>query len=110
MKHRPMLATRKANAKTAAERWRAQYFGGGKWRYEDRMRGIWERLVALGDNPNPDDVERIIGNTSWTECKCDQCGERKESVVMVGEPLDYDSRTASLCVSCLDEARAQMYL
>jgi hypothetical protein len=53
-----------------AERWKAQYCRGNVWRYCGDGKGskqIYAELIALGDNPNPADIERIIGNDSWTQ-------------------------------------------
>lgn len=57
-------------------------------------------LKALGVSPSPDDVDRVIGNTSWTECRCSECQETVNSVVLVGEEPDYESSTVYLCLKC----------
>jgi hypothetical protein len=52
-----------------AERWKAQYCRGGAWRFCGDGKGskqIYQELLALGPNPNPADIEMIIGNDSWT--------------------------------------------
>lgn len=50
------------------------------------------------------DVGDIIGNTSWTALKCDECGEYVDALIQVGEEPDYESSTASLCKSCIRKA------
>jgi hypothetical protein len=52
-----------------AERWKAQFCRGAVWRYCGDDRGskqIHAELLALGSAPNPGDIERVIGNDSWT--------------------------------------------
>jgi hypothetical protein len=63
------------------------------------------QLRALDlDHCTEADVAAAIGNDSWTSNRCDECGRDNEVVVTVGEPPDYESRTASLCPECLAKA------
>lgn len=93
------LLTRNILARTAAERWRRQY-------PDDKAKQ--PALVALGDRPNPDDVNRIVGNKSWTEVPtCGECRRHNlPSVVQLGDEPDYDSSTAWVCLDCLRKAVA----
>ena len=89
------LVTRQTRARKAAERWKIQYRSG-----ENDVR--YNKLLSLGDNPNPDDVDRIIGNTSWTSVpQCNECWAHTDMVIMIGEELDHDSYTAYVCKECL---------
>ena len=69
----------------------------------DRLR-IYNELCELGDNPNPDDVDRVIDNRYWTHVYCDECGEEADSGFTLGQPEDYDSRTATICDACIRKA------
>lgn len=101
------IITRQSLARAAAERWKAQYFVG-RWREENHLR-IHSMLIALGSDPNPDDVDMIIGNTSWTRPgACDNCGAESSALYMIGQPLDYESHTASVCITCLRAAVKEM--
>jgi hypothetical protein len=51
-----------------------------------------------------EDVEKIIGNNSWTTLHCSACRGKHKWIITVGEEPDYESRTASLCRPCFDEA------
>ncbi len=54
-------------------------------------------LIALGENPKPDDVDRIIGNrATWPDCQA--CGQSVEKVVV------FDSEEFDVCQSCLESA------
>jgi hypothetical protein len=82
-----------------------------KWadRYSDNSWGqdkldILKRLLALESNPEPDQVDSIIGNASWTATKCDECGTQGIEVVELGEEPDYESSTACICKDCLRRA------
>lgn len=115
----PILITRESLAAGAAERWREQY--EDYWTSERPALGVglrgksvinsrdtYERLVALGATPDPDDVDGVIGNTSWTTSpRCDGCGRIGTGPrVMVGAESDYESPTACLCVDCVKAALA----
>lgn len=96
------LITRQSNANGAAKRWSEQYKSGKHG--EDKM-NITQLLRGLPDNPNPDDVDKIIGNTSWTKVdNCNECGCSPDKLVEIGQEPDYESMTAYLCLSCLKDA------
>jgi hypothetical protein len=52
-----------------AARWKVQYCAGNRWDFcngPDSSEQIYDKLVALGGSPQKDDIDRIIGNDSWT--------------------------------------------
>ena len=92
--------TRQMMADDAAKRWRAQY---PKGHCDASKEAIYEALAALPAGTAPNDVDAIIGNGSWTDLNCDECGaEDVDFVVRVGEDPDYESHTARLCGVCID--------
>lgn len=103
-----IVLTRKILANGAARKWYAERSCNGSWSIyrKEKERKIYESLLALGPGPGPDDVDRVIGNRSWTSLPtCGGCGkDGLEIVVQVGEDPDYESRTAYLCGPCLREA------
>lgn len=103
---KPKRITRPGLARDAADRWKKQYLWGSN-RPADKL-AIHERIVALGADPDPDDVDKAIGNGSWTSVpRCDGCGKDDEQPrVRVGEEPNYESSTAVLCTECLQEALA----
>ena len=55
------------------------------------------KLKALGNNPNPDDIDRIIGNTSWTVLpSCTECKEDNNNYLIKIE-MSYDENDVFLC-------------
>ena len=60
----------------------------------------------MSGSPNPDDVDAVIGNSSWTDVKCNECNQYGGPVVTLGEEYDYESATASICEPCLRKALA----
>jgi hypothetical protein len=93
--------TRQILSNRASKEWDHQYKNCDD---EDKIK-IGERLRELGEDPNPDDVDRITGNESWTRPgPCDECGADSETLITIGEPEDYESSTASVCIACLRKA------
>jgi len=64
----------------------------------------FNKLIDLGPNPKPDDVDKVIGNNTWTGLTCDECDRDVDEVVKLGEQPNYDSSTASICRLCLRQA------
>lgn len=95
------LRTRQTEANTAALRWREQY----RMYPQSRWKPTLDKLMALGATPNPDDVDRIVGNNTWTSVgDCNGCGKSPDVVVVVGERVDWESNTCQLCIKCAREA------
>lgn len=95
------ILDRKKLASTACERWARVYDSG---RYGEDKLLILENLKKLGKNPTPDDVDNIIGNKTWTNLLCSECGEYKEKIIIVGQEPNYESSTAYLCNDCVRKA------
>jgi len=78
------------------------------WTKEEKSRRqIYDELVELDRETATDkDIEDIIGNASWTRMKCDECGKAVDTLIRIGEPPEYDSRTAYVCPDCLMKAIA----
>lgn len=102
------IISRSSKAASSAVAWFNAYFDKGRWIYGEDKRLKWEALKALGDKPNPDDVDRVIGNPTWTSTRCDECGTLPEVVVMVGDEPDYESNTVHLCTECIIKLRAMV--
>ncbi len=89
-----ILITQKTLIADAASRWLAQ-IGRNK---------IYEKLLKLGPNATEKEINKIIGNTMWTQIYCDECKKWVDTAVELGEPVEQDSRTACVCLDCLDKA------
>lgn len=99
------VITRKSKAALTAADWKLQYCTpDGAWRYGPDKENKYTALVALGPHPDPDHVNAVIGNSSWTDCRCSECQKYSEVVVQVGQEPDYESATAWLCLNCLAKA------
>ncbi len=100
------LITRQTKTKQAQRRWYDHYgpFEGKNasiWAGTDKEE-VHKKLVALGDNPSPDEVDAAIGNDSWTSPgSCDECGSEDSPIVHLGQEPDYESNTAWVCEACL---------
>ena len=97
------IITKKELIKTVAERWKKAYFINSKWEYGADKKEIYNNLIEK--KPKTElEVANIIGNNSWTDNVCNECGKQKEKIIVIGEPEDYESKTAYVCEECLNEA------
>jgi hypothetical protein len=93
------VVTPREIARGVAARWKDQR---GNRPLTDRNLAIHLALLALGDEPDPDEAARIIGNQSWTHPCCDGCGDYVGRAVRIhGE---YSSEGAYYCALCIGEA------
>lgn len=79
--------------------WKNAYYHRNAWS-SSCMEEIYDNLVKLGDSPTADDINHIIGNSSWTSINCDVCGRDKQDVVELGQEADYEATPAYVCYDC----------
>jgi|SRR3990167_776595 len=102
------VITREGRAANAASEWKQTYFRKGEWQYGNDKEVIYYKLVALGCHPDYKDVDKTIGNTSWTSIYCNECNESVLKAIQLGEEPDYESSTACICKPCLLKAMDEM--
>lgn len=75
----------------------------GTYSADLRGRAVGKELAALDPaTASAEQVAEIIGNNSWARPRaCGECGVKTWNLVQIGEPSDYESKTADLCESCL---------
>ncbi len=96
-----LLKARYHRASNSAKKWRDTYYRNNKWyifldgRSAER---IWFGLISLGKNPDPDKIDKLIGNSSWTQPNnyyiCKNCEKNVEYGVCIKEEI-------SLCDKCI---------
>jgi hypothetical protein len=92
-----------------AAAWSKQYSRDEKLSDGSHTRKVLVRLKALNqETATAEDVAAIIGNSSWTGIRCDECGESVRTVIQIGEEQDYESATANICPSCFYKAAELM--
>lgn len=62
---------------------------------------VYDKLLALGKNPNPDDVDAAIGNKSWTSIFCAECLNYCEEAVLFACESECE---CVICKDCLQSA------
>ena len=103
----PRLLTRRDLIKQVATRWRTQYFHLGTWGRccDGSSQVVYEKLMALNlKKVKREEIDKIIGNNSWTELTCEGCRRDVDAAVEVGELPDYNSATVTLCAFCIASA------
>ena len=99
-----MLLTKQHLVNVVDGRWKKQYYRDGSWSYygEDKIEK-YEELVNLGSNKTPEDVDKIIGNSSWTRLICNHCNKDVDAVVIFGTSED----SLYICEDCVNIAVEQ---
>jgi hypothetical protein len=97
------LITERDLIRNVVKAWRKQYPKGCSVRNDK----ILYKLECLDrESATSKDVEKIIGNNSWTSIRCNECYEYTDAAVQLGEEPDYESATAMVCKNCLLKAIA----
>ena len=76
---------------------------GYSWRGNVSLGDMIDALNALDTSTcSANEINAIIGNSSWTELDCDICDRRDcEVVAEIGEEPNYEARWLNICPSCL---------
>lgn len=100
------LITEREKIRGVAAEWRRQYGPGEPYSRDKDKQEIQRKLDALDpEKATGDDVERIIGNRTWTAVgECDECKRLTTALVELGDEPDYESSTAQICQECLLKA------
>ena len=87
------------------ERWRKNYIG---WHDSTGSKSKITAALAVLRSHNAtftaEQVDKIIGNSSWTRNECDECGKDYETLVHIGDEPDYEARWVVICRECLNGA------
>jgi hypothetical protein len=86
---------------TAHERWKSQYFYGGKWGKVSSgpCDKIYDKLLKC---KTKEEVDSAIGNKTWTVLTCSCCDCDVKELVSF---YDNDDRSFSVCFKCLNAAK-----
>lgn len=96
-----MLLTKQHLVNTVDDRWKKQYFKFSSLDYYmDYKIEKYKKLVSLGENKKLEDVNKIIGNSSWIRLICNHCDSDVEAVFVFGS--GYES--LYVCEDCLGYA------
>ncbi len=73
----------------------------GRTRHEE-IAHLPTAIAALGDNPSPESIDKIVGDDSYTSVSCSACLKKQEKVVIVGQCEDNGNEYGfSMCLTCL---------
>ena len=96
-----LKVTQRDLIQTVAKRWRDQYWDS---RDLDKSRKALALTRLDKDTASADDVAQIVGNKSWTQLLCDECGTEVESVVCIGGKPEVGRKSRYICKPCLKKA------
>ena len=94
----------KTFAKTAAARWKEQYFSetqdwnGYKLAGGESPKAIYDKICAAGQSIKK--INEAVGNDSWTSFTCNECSESCSN----GIEFENSEYTFHLCSECLKAA------
>ncbi len=88
--------------RSVPDRWDAQY--PKAWAHADMVaKGKHLRVLDL-EKATSADIERVIGNDSWTVMRCHECQQDRSPLVRIGEEPDCDANWVDVCPECLQKA------
>jgi hypothetical protein len=96
------IITAQEKLRDVPRQWRKQYEGKPvtKWNNHPEMTA---KLMALKWPFTKDQVDSIIGNTTWTELKCDLCDSNVSAISRLS--LSYAAKHCiDVCLDCLNKA------
>lgn len=85
------------------DRW-AQQYSGDRFGSEKHLITAALRSLERANGLTKEAIDAAIGNESWTRNECNECGVDADLTITVGEPMDYESHTATLCADCIARA------
>lgn len=92
------LITRRDRILKVAERWREQYCEEDLMRWKDKRTKL-DKLMSIDlSTASRKQIDKIIGNGSWTEIGCYQCDNDVDKAVEITDI--YDNKIL-LCEICL---------
>ncbi len=94
------LLTRKLRAKHVAKSWKKVYIHPHtkQWKHEVFLL-MYEKILKLGKSPDPDDIDKIITNNSWTNLVCNFCGTEYNKVI----EIQRNRKSMNICKDCIDK-------
>ncbi len=104
------IMTRKALAAKVAKEWKEEMCINGTWRTilnsTKTCGDVYKQLVALGKSPDPDDIDKILCSSDWTEIgECAECGKDGfDTMVCVFNDRDI----IYLCFKCIDKIHKKL--
>jgi hypothetical protein len=110
------LLTKKSLACTSSERWKECYYinDDRKWVKSGisnlNTKDVYKLLQNLGDNPDPDEVNKITQTTMWTDTPvCNECNTIGHKVIIeIGQTPYHDSMTAWICGDCFKKIHREL--
>lgn len=104
------LIRREDIVQSVPDRWKLQYFRRGAWisNLHNNAEEIYNKLVAarVEGKLTQSFINELIGNNSWTRCRCDNCNQDRRFLVHYGDEVDYEAQYQRLCLSCLKKGVA----
>lgn len=104
-KSKTYTLTQRDVIKGVLDRWVDQYPNMEYVFHDGRsVAAIKKQLESLDtDTCTIEDVDAIIGNSSWTELKCDSC-DKPQTIMVMFDGGDYGRPDTGICEKCLTKA------
>lgn len=102
------ILTKAQVVKDVPARWTKQYET-----YDNRRDPSKAKITAALNALAPCDlteerVNAIIGNKTWTTFYCDECGEKKDALMMMVDDTEWGGHKVGICLACLSAARSAL--
>lgn len=89
-------------ANSATRRWHLKYsnYCDRGW-FSEGMKKVYALLQELGPTPAPAAVNAAIGNSTWTDLRCENCKEYVETAVSFESDNFDEYGPTLLCRTCI---------
>jgi len=98
--------TERERIKETPNSWKRVYYNRSKEWYNQDKKEIYDKLSKLDLNTcYKEDVDHIIGNSSWTDNNCDVCSKHRYTVLKIdkrGDEFSICSKCLKACLSMLE--------
>ena len=102
-----LLRTLEDEIKDVPRRWHNAY-NYGEWLNDQDKQDKAEKLFALSSEElTKENIDKIIGNDSWTKLHCDECNEYVKKYIILS--VDGGDCIYRICPECIKEAYEAFY-
>jgi len=96
------------------DNWKNSYYSKSEdtWiaTHKGSSKRTYKALLALPKPTKKEDIDKVIGDSSWTEFKCEECNEQVDRLMYFESKYfdGYEGGSFMICKDCLQKAMEKM--